>query len=188
MTATTVALWRRSASSSPEGGPRWTPCEPPVVEGQAERYRLRGFDLLLAGEGADRRFVLIEDSRGEGDLWVNGIRPPAGLAMLQHGDEILAAGQRYLVSTIGRPVVEIFEPAPGHRLPLCTVCRGRIEPGQQVVRCPWCQHVYHMIDPAEGRRARRCWVYYERCPCCKHPTAMTAETTWDPNQDLDLHD
>src|SRR5438128_2720540 len=133
------SLWREV----PGAGWEAVPVCADGLELSAGRLRLVRF-----GEGAEGGVALL--ARPGIHVRVNGLPVLGGLNILQHRDEILIDTQRFCFSAQTRPVVTTFRLEPGARRPTCPVCRGAINDGDAVVRCPSCGRCYHQVGAAEG--------------------------------------
>ena len=142
--------------------------------------------------GNRSRFVLFDPTHS---LLVNGNLVSEGIRVLRHKDELQAGAQRLYFSAESAPVVETFALSNGAesdaaatanaapRRPRCPTCRKLIEDGQAVVRCPGCQRVYHQIAGDGESVDKRCWSYSSECRFCSHPTSMSGEGAWRPQDD-----
>ena len=102
----------------------------------------------------------------------NGQPVPAGLRILAHRDSLaIGNSEPVFFSTEEAPQVETFA---GVDPVSCPRCRGDIELGNAVVRCPDCGVMHH--EAAD----RNCWTYAENCALCSQPTAFDAGLRWTP--------
>jgi hypothetical protein len=115
--------------------------------------------------------------------WVNGQPVLGGVKALEHQDEILVGQALLYFSAEATPTPVVFRPEPGQCGPRCPLCRDLLNDGDQAVRCPRCGHWYHQIDPTDGRPGRPCWTTRETCWFCRHPTALSGEPGWRPEQE-----
>jgi hypothetical protein len=162
-------LWRQTPESVWEPLPLDAPCLPDGVR------------LLRFGQGAESAVALLTVPNAP--VRVNGLPVLGGLCVLTHRDEILVNDQRYYFSAESRPVVTVFRLDEGARRPTCPVCRGVLKDGESSVRCPGCARRYHQIEPREGVKGRTCWTYAASCRFCNHPTSLTGEASWRPEQE-----
>jgi hypothetical protein len=137
--------------------------------------------IVRFGEGTEGGVALL--ARSGVHVRINGLPVLGGIALLQHRDEILINAERFCFSAETRPVVTTFHMEPGSRGPTCPVCRGSLADGEQAVRCPGCGRWFHQIEASEGRKARSCWTYSATCRFCQHPTSLSGETAWRPEQE-----
>lgn len=155
----------------------------------------QGWEATPLGEGVEQagiRFVPLGRGTAGGvgviasagvPVRVNGQPIPGGFRVLEHRDEILVGAVRYFFSAQSVPVVSVFRPEAGARLPTCPVCRGPIREGDQAVRCPGCGRWFHQLDAAGDRRAKHCWTYSPTCRFCSQPTTLTEEALWRPEKE-----
>jgi len=115
---------------------------------------------------------------------VNGLPVLGGICVLQHRDEILVGSRRVFFSAESTPEVEVFQHVGPHRRPRCPVCRGELLDQQPVVHCPGCGRIYHQIPATEAAPAKPCWTYSATCRFCNHPTSLSGEPTWCPDEEL----
>lgn len=140
-----------------------------------------GVRLVRFGEGAEGGVALL--SRPGVHVRINGLPILGGLAVLQHRDEILIDTNRFCFSAQTRPAVVGFHLEAGARRPTCPVCRGAIHDDELAVRCPGCGRWYHQVEAGDGRRARTCWTYAATCRFDQHPTSLSGEAAWRPEQE-----
>jgi hypothetical protein len=133
-----------------------------------------GVELICYGSGAERGTALLTPP--ETTVHVNGQRVWSGLRILHHKDEIQVGDRRLFYSAEMQPCVGTYE-ARADAAPKCAVCRMPIGDGESVVACPGCSRLYHQSD------AKPCWTYRERCAFCSHPTSLTGEAAWQPEQE-----
>jgi hypothetical protein len=138
------------------------------------------FRLFPLGQGSEAAVVLLVPL-GVAAL-VNGEPLLGGLRVLAHRDEILVGGRRFYYSAQSKPAVSTYRLAEGARRPRCAVCRMAIEDGQNVVTCPGCGRVFHQLEAEGDRPAKQCWTYRPAC-LCTHPTPLTDEAVWRPEQE-----
>jgi hypothetical protein len=165
------SLWQ------PVDGAGWQPVPPGRVfdfPGGAAR-------LVLFGQGAEGGAALLVLPGSH--IRVNGLPILGGLRVLEHTDELLVNGLLYYFSAESRPECVAFALKEGDRRPTCPVCRGPVQDGEQAVGCPGCGRWYHQIEAAEGRRGRNCWTYAPSCRFCTHPTSLSGEPVWRPEQE-----
>jgi hypothetical protein len=72
---------------------------------------------------------------------------------------------------------------PGQREARCSLCRGAIQEGMAIVECPRCMRLFHQIDAGPDGPEKHCWTYSEKCRHCEHPTALSGEVLWSPEQE-----
>ena len=104
-----------------------------------------------------------------------------GLRVLRDRDEITVAESfgariacRFYFSTEATPVVQTMPQAECSGV--CPRCRGPIQPGSNVVRCPLCR-VFHHQNDADGI----CWTYDAVCANCRRqPTSLDGQFQWTP--------
>jgi hypothetical protein len=140
--------------------------------------------IVRFGEGAEGGIALL--ARSGVHVRINGLPVLGGIALLQHRDEILIRAERFYLSAETRPVVTTFQLESSSRRPTCPVCRGAVGDGEQAVRCPGCGRWFHQIEASESRKARSCWTYAATCRFCQHPTSLSGEAAWRPEQE-DAH-
>jgi hypothetical protein len=138
------------------------------------------FRLFQAGQGSESMMVLLV--RPGTLAFVNGDPLLGGFRVLGHRDEILAAGRRFFYSAVSKPVVSTFSLAEGARRPRCVVCRFALEDGQQVVLCPQCGRGFHQMEAQADRPEKKCFTFRPQC-LCGHPTSLTDEAQWHPEQE-----
>jgi hypothetical protein len=145
---------------------------PPQV--LAEGFRL-GEDtraaVIRAGAGDSPVWVLLVAA--DGDVYINGFAPVAGVRVLQDRDEIRASSSQTLffsTETLAR--VEEFPGA--ERAVYCGRCRQAMEKGQMAVRCPQCGIWYHQTGQLP------CWTYAPSCGFCPQSTSLEARFAWIP--------
>jgi hypothetical protein len=122
-------------------------------------------------------------ARGDASVRVNGADVVGGLRVLEHKDELIVGGRRLYFSAESQPVVEVYQHDGSRRRPRCPICRAEIQDGQTIVRCPGCSRIYHQIEAAGDAPAKPCWTYAPTCRFCGHPTSMSGEPTWRPDDD-----
>jgi hypothetical protein len=140
-----------------------------------------GIQVFRFGQGADRGVALL--ARPGTAVLVNGGPLLGGFGVLEHRDEVLVGRRRLFFSTESTPAVVVFRAQAGARPCTCPVCRGAIKDGDTAVQCPGCARWFHQLEPAEGRPARRCWTFAAGCRICNHPTALTGEPSWRPENE-----
>ena len=82
---------------------------------------------------------------GEVSIYVNGSAVIGGIHVLRHKDELVVDGARAYFSAESTPVVEVYQHDGSRRRPRCPICRGEIQDGQSIVRCPGCSRISHQI-------------------------------------------
>lgn len=138
--------------------------------------------LVQIGKGSDREVVMLLRQIEAG--WVNGGPVIAGLKVLEHQDEILIGNQTWYYSAESTPVRVEFQLPEGERRPRCALCRSAIEDTQAAVACPRCGRWFHQLDAIDDRPEKKCWTYNDRC-LCQHPTSLSGEPVWRPDQEDD---
>jgi len=118
---------------------------------------------------------------------VNGRPVLGGLRVLEHKDEVTLGPLRLFYSAESTPVVIVFQPPEGARLPTCPLCRGPVRAGDQAVQCPGCGRWFHQTNAADGKPAKNCWTYAPTCRFCNHPTALGGDAGWRPERE-DAHE
>jgi hypothetical protein len=176
-------LFREQRAELPGLGPRWD-----VIALGTSTLRLlvgeRGVIVFARfGGGTDLSVALL--AQPDLSVLVNGVPIAGGLKILEHRDEIAVAGDRFLYSEESLPEITSFQAEPGARPLRCSLCRGSIEDGMTVVRCPRCLRLFHQSDAGPDAPERHCWTYSERCRHCGHPTGMTGESLWSPEKEND---
>jgi hypothetical protein len=139
-----------------------------------------GFHIVPFRDGARSSHALVA-SPGI-CVRVNGSVVLGGLRVLRHKDELLVGSRRMYFSAETVPVVHAFQ-TDGSRLPRCVVCRGEIQDGAAAVRCPGCSRLYHQIDAVGDSQGQKCWTYSATCRFCEHPTSLSGEPSWRPDDD-----
>jgi hypothetical protein len=140
-----------------------------------------GLRLVPFGSGRQRGLALLAAGPG---VWLSGEEVVAGLAVLDHQDEILIDGQRVYYSADGQPEVSIHASADPAARVTCPVCRTAVVAGQAVVVCPRCSRVHHQIEAGDGQREKRCWTFHAQCHHCGHPTSLDGSGGWRPDNSL----
>ncbi|HJT76307.1 MAG TPA: hypothetical protein VJ739_03820 [Gemmataceae bacterium] len=165
-----------------DGGNRWQPVA--VPDGRplpGADVEAPGIEIIRFGQGSDRGVALL--ARFGVRVLVNGQPLLGGFRVLEHRDEILVGRRRFFFSSESAPAVVAFRAVPGARPCTCPVCRGVIQDGDPAVQCPGCARWFHQVEPGEGRAARRCWTFAERCRLCNHPTSLSGEPVWRPEKE-----
>ena len=114
---------------------------------------------------------------------VNGPVIIGGLCVLEHRDELRIGSQQMFFSAESVPILEIYQHGDSGRRPRCPVCRAEIRDGQSVVRCPGCSRLHHQVDAADASPGMPCWTYSPACRFCEHPTSMSGEPAWRPDEE-----
>lgn len=140
-----------------------------------------GFRLVVKLEMTPPIHLLVANPRHH--LRVNGQLVVGGIRVLDHKDEILHGANRYYFSSESKPELVIYRRQSESRPVRCPVCRGPVNNGDQVVFCPGCQRVYHQVDGSEEQSERPCWTYAASCQFCNHPTSLTGENGWRPEEE-----
>jgi hypothetical protein len=164
-------LWREG------DGNRWEP----VGVAEAAPLDEPGIRVFRFGQGADKGVGLL--ARAGTRVLVNGHPVLGGFRVLEHRDEILAGRKRFFFSSESTPAVVVFRAQPGARPCTCPQCRGLIKDGDTAVQCPNCSRWFHQLEPGEGRSARRCWTFADKCRICNHPTSLSGEPVWRPEKE-----
>ncbi len=158
---------------------------------QAARSEGAGVRYLTAASDGVRIVAFSNDTRPAHALLapasvavrVNGSLVVGGLRVLQHKDEIRIGSQQLFFSAESVPVAEEYRHEGSGRRPRCPVCRAAVQDGQTVVRCPGCSRLYHQIEATGDSPEKPCWTYSPSCRFCEHPTSMSGETAWRPEQE-----
>jgi hypothetical protein len=161
---------------------RWQPLAVPVgrpLEGG--ELQVPGIRLVRFGRGSDQGVALLAPA--ELRVLVNGQPVLGGFRLLEHRDECLVGRTRFFFSSESAPAVVVFRVAPGARPCTCPVCRGVIKDGDTAVQCPGCARWFHQLEPVEGKGARRCWTFADKCRICSHPTSLSGEPVWRPEKE-----
>jgi hypothetical protein len=114
---------------------------------------------------------------------VNGWPVVGGIRVLDHKDEITVGGQRMYFSAQSQPTVEVYQHDGSQRGPRCPICRTEVQNGQAIVRCPSCLRIYHQIDATGDTPAKPCWTYSPECRFCSHPTSLSGDAAWRPEEE-----
>ena len=155
---------------------------PEPISGEG-RQVLAGETVLVSFQDGSRSQYILVSQDGE-KTQVNGEPLVGGLRVLRHRDELLVEGDRLYFSAQTTPVVEAYQHQGDAKPPRCPICRAEIKDGDLVVRCPGCTRVYHQSTGVEGQDDRPCWTYCRTCKFCEHPTSLTGEDAWQPDEDL----
>jgi hypothetical protein len=113
---------------------------------------------------------------------VNGWPVIGGIRVLDHKDEITIGAQRMYFSAESQPVVATYRNDGSRRRPRCPICRAEVQDDQQIVCCPGCSRIYHQTTATADVQAKPCWTYAAECRFCGHPTSMSGEPTWRPDE------
>lgn len=140
-----------------------------------------GFCVVPFRDGTRPSYALIVTA--DVHVRVNGQVVVGRLHILQHQDELVVGSQQIFFSAESTPVVEIYRHDDSGRRPRCPVCRAEIQDGQAVVRCPGCSRLFHQLEATETKPAKPCWTYSPACRFCEHPTSMSGEPTWRPDEE-----
>ena len=159
------ALWQETSDG------RWQPASELPLSARLVDFRHEGTrgTALLVPEGRAAR--------------VNGTEVVDGLRVLDHKDEITLDMQRFYFSAESAPEVILYRGEQRKRPPRCGVCRGPIQEGEQVVRCPGCERLFHQIEASDGQTGKTCWTYAEHCKFCGHPTSLCGQGAWHPDME-----
>jgi hypothetical protein len=179
MEASMSSLWQRQDESAPAHS-RWKRI--PLGSSPFHVSDL-GSEIFIArfGESTDIATTLLASPGLR--LAVNGLPVLGGLKVLDHRDEITADGKRFVFSGESLPEVCAFHPEPGGRELRCSLCRGVIQDDMAVVRCPRCGRLFHQIDCGSEKTEKHCWTYSDRCRHCGHPTALSEDALWSPENE-----
>ena len=170
------SVWREVRSGE------WQPTALPDGQGRpAMGIEIEGLRFLRFGAGAEQAGALLLP-RGL-VARVNGRPVLGGLRVLEHRDEVVLGKSRLFYSAESTPLVVMFQPFDGARLPTCPLCRGPIRAGDPAVQCPGCGRWLHQIDAADGKPAKNCWTYAPTCRFCNHPTALGGDAAWRPERE-----
>jgi hypothetical protein len=147
----------------------------PVANNKATEPQVRSPRLIQTHCGGKKTWALVA---GAGcDARVNGRAIPAGLAVLDHRDAILAGDERFFFSAESLASVEPF---PGAARPVhCGRCKLPIAMGSPAVSCPNCNVWYHQDESPEGSA---CYTYAEQCGFCSCETRLDAVLAWAPEE------
>jgi hypothetical protein len=173
------SLWQRQGKSAP-GDSRWK-----RIPLSASLFRIAdGSSQILImkfGENTEVATALLAAPGSR--LAVNGLPVLGGLKLLDHSDEITADGVRFVFSGESLPEVTALHLETGGRELRCSLCRGVIQDGMSVVCCPRCGRLFHQIDGGSESTEKHCWTYSDRCRHCGHPTALSEEALWSPEDE-----
>ncbi len=135
----------------------------------------RSARLVQTQRGGKKTWALVT---GAGcDALVNGRAIPAGLAVMNHRDEIVAGDERFFFSAESLASVEPFPGAA--REVLCGCCQIPIATGSPAVSCPNCNVWCHQD---EGENGSACYTYSDQCKFCSCETRLDAVLTWAPEE------
>jgi hypothetical protein len=173
------SLWQKQGESALSGS-RWKQIP---LGASVLRVPVGSGEILITrtGGGTEIATALLASSGPR--LAVNGLPVLGRLKVLEHRDEITADGALFVFSEESLPEVFDFRPEPDGRALRCSLCRGAIEEGMAVVRCPRCGRLFHQSNGGSEGRQRHCWTYSERCRHCGHPTALSEESLWSPENE-----
>ena len=146
----------------------------------SEIDRQDDFSVISFGAAAERQAALVV--RPGVPARVNGRHLVGGLRVLDHQDEIRVRGESFFYSSETRPAVVPFRLGRGGSRPRCPRCRLELRDGEPSVCCPGCGRWYHEIPQREDVPAKPCFTYEGRCRLCSHPTALSGETLWRPEE------
>jgi uncharacterized C2H2 Zn-finger protein len=175
------SLWQRQGDSG-AGGSRWKRI---ALGASILRVSVGDGEILLTRFGGGTEIATALLAATGSRLAVNGLPVLSGLKVLEHRDEITASGARFVFSEESLPEVFEFHPEPLERELRCSLCRGAIQDGMTVVRCPRCGRLFHQTSAGSQGPERHCWTYSERCRHCEHPTALSEECLWSPENEDD---
>jgi len=151
-----------------------------------------GLRVLFADALPDLRVMPFRDRNRQGHalvagenvvVRVNGAAMVSGLRVLDHKDEIAIGRQRVYFSAESAPIVETYQHDGSRRRPRCPICRAELQDGHSIVRCPGCSRIYHQIAAAGEAPEKPCWTYSPECRFCGHPTSLSGEPTWRPDDE-----
>ena len=176
-----ATLWKESDSGTTDG---FQPM--PITDGLLQDKSQAGEVRIFPLRDANRPSHVLVAAHPQGVL-VNGVRIVGGLKTLKHRDEICFGGQRLFYSSETTPVVEVYSHEGTGRRPRCPICRAEILDGESIVRCPGCTRVYHQCvandeNATDEAGEKPCWTYSPNCRFCEHPTSLSGEPTWRPEQ------
>lgn len=152
-----------------------------VPDSAGQGIDANAFRVVPFRDGAQAGYVLIVGARVE--MRVNGAIVVGGIRVLQHKDELSFGSRRLFFSTEAVPVIEAYRHDDARRRPRCPVCRAEIADGQSVVRCPRCARIYHQMSVMDEAAAKPCWTYCPECRFCNHPTSLSGQAAWRPDQE-----
>jgi hypothetical protein len=173
------SLWQWQDESAPAGS-RWK-----RIPLGSSLFRITDVSsqILITRFGESTEFAIALVAARGSRLAVNGLPVLGGLKVLDHRDEITADGVRFVFSGESLPEVTALHAEPGGRELRCSLCRGAIQDGMSVVRCPRCGRLFHQIDGGSESPEKYCWTYSERCRHCGHPTALSEASLWSPDDE-----
>ncbi len=155
--------------------------------GSRKRARTHGLLVIPCSAHESTNYALL--TKPGNIAYVNGQRVIGGLCVLKHKDEITIGARRYFFSAESTPEVTVYRQETAARVVRCGICRGPVLDGQQVVRCPGCQRVYHQIAAEGDQPAKPCWTYSPTCKFCGHGTSLDNDALWQPEEDeMECHD
>jgi hypothetical protein len=170
----------RHRPEPPATGSRW---EPIPLAAPVLRIPVGEGELAFAALGAlTERSALLLATTGLRVL-VNGLPLLGGLKVLDHRDELASGGARFIYSDESLPEITTYSAEAGRREIRCSLCRGVLEEGTAVVRCPRCGRLFHQADSSPEAPERHCYTYAEHCRHCGHPTSLAGELLWSPDQE-----
>jgi hypothetical protein len=170
----------RHRSEVPVTGSRW---EPVSLAVPVFRMPIGEGEIAIAVLGAlTERSALLLATTGLRVL-VNGLPILGGLKVLDHRDEFASEGGRFIYSDESIPEVTTYAAEAGRREIRCSLCRGVLEEGTAVVRCPRCGRLFHQADSSPETPERHCYTYSQFCRHCGHPTALSGALLWSPDQE-----
>ncbi len=160
----------------------WQPLALPETRGGAfPAVEINGLRFLRFGSGAEQAAAILSPSGVVAR--VNGRPILGGMRVLEHRDEVTVGRSRLFYSAESTPLVIVYQPAEGTRLPTCPLCRGPIRAGDSAVQCPGCGRWFHQLATADGKPAKNCWTYAPTCRFCNHPTALGGNAGWRPERE-----
>jgi hypothetical protein len=127
----------------------------------------------------DELFVLLAPAGARQQVRVNGDPVVAGIHVLQHRDEIVVRnckGESLRLYFSAEKIARIEQLTDEPHTVSCARCYKRINPGNQIVRCPSCSAVHHQSDEFN------CWTYAEKCAnsMCFQNTEINSGFRWVP--------
>jgi hypothetical protein len=130
-----------------------------------------GAAVICSRAGDSPVWVLVV--AGDGDIFVNGFAPVAGLRVLRDRDE-LRVGASGTVFFSAETLAHVEEFPGAGRAIFCGRCRQPLRQGEVAVRCPGCGIWHHQADSLP------CWTYAPTCAFCPQATALDAALNWIP--------
>lgn len=126
-------------------------------------------------------FVLVTPAEAKQQVRINGDPILAGIRVLQDHDEIVVRsyeGESYRLFFSIEKIAKIEQLSEHDHAANCARCLKKINPGDQVVKCPapGCRAVHHQSDEFN------CWTYNSKCAnsMCYQDTEISSEFRWVP--------